>query len=144
MLRNFAVVVLGLFVGMLVNMVVVQINMALFPFPPEVDVNDPVALGRAIATMPAAAWPLVFVAHLGQSFVGAWVAARLATRKPHRLALAVGPLSLAAGIANAVMLSLPAWTWIEMPLYLLVAWFAGKLAGKPRAEAEQTSATDDA
>jgi hypothetical protein len=47
----------------------------------------------------------------------------------------VGALSLAGGIANAVMLSPPAWTLIEMPLYLVVAWLAGKQVEKSRAGA---------
>ncbi len=41
--------------------------------------------------------------------------------------LIVGVLSLAGGIANAIMRSTPAWTWIEMPLYLVVAWLAGRM-----------------
>ena len=39
----------------------------------------------------------------------------------------VGGLSLAAGIANQLMLSAPAWTWIEIPFYLVFAWLAGRL-----------------
>ncbi len=43
------------------------------------------------------------------------------------LAMIVGVLSLAGGIANAIMLSAPVWTWIEMPFYLVVAWLAGRI-----------------
>ena len=45
----------------------------------------------------------------------------------------VGGFTLAGGIVNAVMLSPPAWTLIEMPLYLVVAWLAGKQVEKSRA-----------
>ena len=55
------------------------------------------------------------------------MAARIGASKQLILALIVGGLSLAGGVANALMLSLPAWTWIEMPFYLVVAWLAGKL-----------------
>ena len=63
------------------------------------------------------------------------VAARLGVSRPVLLAMIVGALSLAGGIANAVMLSPPAWTLIEMPLYLVVAWLAGKQVEKSRAGA---------
>ncbi len=69
----------------------------------------------------------MIAAHLGQAFVGGWVAARLGASRRMMLAMIVGVLSLAGGIANAIMLSTPMWTWIEMPLYLVVAWLAGRM-----------------
>lgn len=81
----------------------------------------------AIQGMHAAAWILVFAAHLGQAFVGGWVAARLGGFHWMMLAMIVGVLSLAGGIVNAAMLSSPVWTWIEMPFYLVVAWLAGRM-----------------
>ncbi len=39
----------------------------------------------------------------------------------------VGALSLAGGVMNAIQLSTPVWTWIEMPFYLVVAWIAGRM-----------------
>ena len=41
---------------------------------------------------------MVLAAHLGQSFVGGWVAARLGSSKPMLLAMIVGLASLAGGI----------------------------------------------
>jgi hypothetical protein len=87
-----------------------------------------------IQSMPAAAWILVFAAHLGQAFVGGWVAARLGASHRMILAMTVGVLSLAGGIANAVMLASPLWTWIEMPFYPLVAWLAGRMELARRAK----------
>ena len=69
----------------------------------------------------------MFAAHLGQAFVGGWVAARLGASRWMMLAMIVGVLSLAGGIANALMLSAPVWTWIEMPFYPVVAWLAGRM-----------------
>lgn len=45
----------------------------------------------------------------------------------------VGVLSLAGGIMNAIQLSTPTWTWFEMPLYLCVAWLAGRMVTRSRA-----------
>lgn len=132
MWRNIGAVVLGLVVGMIVNMVILQINSLLFPLPEGLDPTDYDALKSAMESQPPLAWIGVIAAHLGQAFVGGWVAARLGASRPVLLALIVGGLSLAGGIANAVMLSTPAWTWIEMPLYLVVAWLAGKQVERSR------------
>lgn len=127
MLRNIGAVIAGLLVGMLVNILVVQLNFAFFPLPAGVEMSDTEQMKNVIAQMPPAAWILVFAAHLLQAFVGGWVAARLGASHRMVLAMIVGFLSLAGGVANAVMLSLPAWAWIEMPLYLVVAWLAGRM-----------------
>ena len=126
MLRNVGAVIAGLVVGMFVNLALVQLNTVLFPLPAGVDLADSAQMRDAIQDLPAAAWILVFAAHLSQSFVGAWVAARLGASHWMTLAMIVGVVSLGAGIANAMMLSAPAWTWLEMPFYLVVAWMAGR------------------
>ena len=127
MLRNIAAVIAGLVVGMIVNLALIQLNTVFFPLPDGVDMTDTAKREDAIQGMPAASWTLVFAAHLGQAFVGGWVAARLGASRRMVLAMIVGVLSLAGGIANAVMLSAPVWTWIEMPFYPLVAWLAGRM-----------------
>lgn len=135
MWRNLGAIILGLIVGMIVNLLVLQLNSLVFPLPEGTDASDYDALRVAMQSQPALAWVGVVLAHLGQAFIGGWVAARLGVSRPVLLALIVGGLSLAGGIANAVMLSTPAWTWIEMPLYLVVAWVAGKQVERSRAAA---------
>ena len=78
---------------------------------------------------------MVLVAHLGQSFVGGWVAARLSSSHAMALAMIIGVLSLAGGIANMVQIPGPTWLMIELPLYLVVAWLAGRIELKRRAAA---------
>jgi hypothetical protein len=132
MLRNIGAVIAGLLVGMIVNMLCIQLNMVFFPLPEGVSLADQEAMKAAVANAPTASWIGVIVAHLGQAFVGGWVAARLGASRPILLAMIVGVLSLAGGLANAIMMATPAWTWIEMPLYLLVAWFAGRIEARRR------------
>lgn len=132
MIRNILAVIAGLAAGMVLNMVLVMVNASLF-LPAGVDMADAEQMKQAIRNMPATAWILVFVAHLGQAFVGGWVAARLGKSHPMTLAMIVGVISLVGGIINAISLSSPAWTWIEMPLYLLAAWFAGRIEVTRRA-----------
>lgn len=132
MIRNVFAVIAGLAAGMVLNMILVMVNASLF-LPDGVDMADPEQVKQAIVDMPPAAWILVFAAHLGQAFVGGWVAARLGKSHPMTLALIVGVITLVGGVLNAISLSSPAWTWIEMPLYLVAAWFAGRIEVDRRA-----------
>ncbi len=88
-----------------------------------------------VAGLPVAALLFVIVAHLSQAFVGGWVAARLGRSHPMRLALIVGGLTLLGGVFNAINISAPAWMWIEMPLYLVVAAGAGRAEVRRRTQA---------
>ncbi len=133
MLRNIAAVIAGLVVGMIVNLALIQLNTVFFPLPDGVDMTNTAQMKDVIQGMPAAAWILVIAAHLGQAFVGGWVAARLGASRRMMLAIIVGLLSLAGGIANALMLAAPVWTWIEMPFYPVVAWLAGRMEPARRA-----------
>ena len=144
MLRNIGAVIAGLVAGMVVNLVLVQANTLVFPLPDGVNMTDTEQMRDAIAGLPASAWILVFVAHLGQAFVGGWLAARLGASHPMVLAMIVGVLSLGAGVANTLMLSAPAWTWIEMPLYLVAAWLAGRIESARRGSPTEAPAPQPA
>ena len=127
MIRNILSVLAGLAAGMAVNMGFVIANGILFPAPEEFDWQDAAMASEYFATLPALAFALVLTAHLGQAFVGGWVAAKISETNPMSVALTVGALTLVAGVINMMNMPLPGWMWIEMPLYLLVAWLAGKI-----------------
>lgn len=136
MLRNIGAVLLGLIVGSVLNMAVVLLNSyVLFPMPEGVSFEDPVAFGEYIGGLPAAAFVLVIVAHLLQAGVGGWVAARMGKSRPVLLAMIVGVLTLLGGAMNAAQLPLPTWTYVEFPLYLVVAYGAGFLEQQRRLKA---------
>jgi hypothetical protein len=133
MLRNVGAVLAGLVVGGVLNMLVLQVNTAiLFPAPPGTDLADPAALGAYMATLPVTAFLVVVLAHQLQAFVGGWVAARLGTA-PVALALVVGALSALGGLGTLLLIPAPAWMWLELPLYFVVAWAAGALEVRRRA-----------
>ena len=134
MIRDVAAVVVGLIVGMAVNIALVNLNLVLFPMPEGVTFEDAEGLATYMTTLPLQAFLLIIVAHLGQAFVGGWVAARISTDRPMAVALIVGGLSLAGGVANMMMMPLPWWMWMEIPLYLVVAWIAGNLVLQCRAK----------
>jgi nitrate/nitrite transporter NarK len=134
MIRNILAVVVGLAVGMAVNMALVLLNAyVLYPMPEGTSMQDPEQLNAYIATLPIAAFLVVLAAHLGQSFFGGWTAARLGASRPMMLAMIVGVLSLIGGCINMTTVDVPEWMYVELPLYLVVAWFAGRLEVKRRA-----------
>ncbi|MFT4539048.1 MAG: hypothetical protein ACI841_003348 [Planctomycetota bacterium] len=136
MVKNIIAVIVGLVVGMAVNMGLIMLNAyVLFPMPEGTDMQDPEQMNAYIETLPTHAFFVVLAAHLGQSFFGGWTAARLGSSRPMLLAMILGLLSLAGGIANMMTIKGPAWFYIELPLYLVVAWLAGRMEVKRRAAA---------
>ena len=128
MIRNIIAVVVGVIVGMVFNMAVVILNTAvLFPVPEGFNWNDPDAVGAYFTDLPLTAFLVVLVAHLGQAFFGGLVAALISRNAAMTVAMIIGVLSMLAGIANMMMVPNPAWMWIEVPLYLVAAWFAGRI-----------------
>ena len=127
MLRNIFAVFIGIALGMALNMALIQLNsLVLFPMPPGTDMNNPEHFNAYIASLPSAAFIVVLLAHLGQSFVGAWVAARLGASHRMALAMIVGTVALIGGVMAMMLIDGPDWLMIELPLYLVVAWIAGR------------------
>ena len=127
-------VIVGLFIGGTVNLGTGMLNVLIFPMPDGVSWNDSEAINEWIKDLPQSAFILVLVAHVSQAFVGGFVAALIAKRNMMCVAIAVGVLSLAAGIMNLLMIPAPSWLWVEMPLYLVAAWVAGKLVVSMRSK----------
>ncbi len=127
MIRNIGAVFAGLVVGSFANMAVIIAMTLIWPLPEGVDMSNPEQMEPYIASLPAVAWLCAMVAHLLQAFVGGGVAAKLGGSHPVRLALIVGGLTMLGGVMNAINLSAPLWMWIEMPLYFVVAYGAGRL-----------------
>lgn len=132
MLRNLIAVVVGMLAGMAVNMSLVLLAMFLYPMPEGVDFSDSEAMPAYFATIPATGFLIVLAAHLGQSFFGGLVAALLSSDRPRVMALIIGGLTLIGGVANLIKLPHPLWMWLEVPGYLLTAWFAASLAIRVR------------
>ncbi|MGH9371321.1 MAG: hypothetical protein ACRD15_07315, partial [Vicinamibacterales bacterium] len=69
--------------------------------------TDPTAIRAHVAQLPLGAFLFVLGAWSLGSFLGAWLAARLAPRKQLAHGLIVGAPFLAASVANLVMLPHP-------------------------------------
>lgn len=131
LIRNIAAVVVGLVLGGIINWYIGILNTQIFPLPEGETflslMEDSEALKAWIESLPQTAFILVLVAHLSQAFFGGYIAALISKRNVMCAALVVGGVSLLAGLMNMASIPAPLWLWVEMPLYLLVAWYASKL-----------------
>jgi len=125
--RDIFAVLVGWIVVMAAKMAFDFLSVALYPMPDGVTFNDKEGFSADIETLPLTAFLIVLVAHLSQAFFGALVAAKISRKRPMVVAMIIGVLSLIGGYINMQNIPLPTWMWIEMPLYLVAAWFAASL-----------------
>ncbi len=133
MLRNIGAVVLGLVLGMAINMGLILANMSLFPGPEGLDFNDTQAMADYVGGLPTQAMFLPMLAHVAQAACGGWVAARLGASHVQVLAMIVGVLTVVGSVMNFVQLPSPIWMWAEVPLELGFGWAVGTLELRRRA-----------
>lgn len=127
MIRNICAVLVGLIAGMALNMAIIMLDTLLYPMPEGVSFEDKEGMAAYIESLPVIALLIVMLAHLGQAFVGGWIAAIISRNSSMVVAMIVGVLTLLGGLYNMSTLPLPAWMWIEVPLYLVAAWAAARL-----------------
>lgn len=135
MLRNVLGVVVGLLVGSMANMLLISLNGMLFTIPEGVEPGDQEAFRAYVAGLPVTGFLLVFLAHFSQVFVGGLVAAKIGRAAPRTLVGIIGAFTVAGSLMTNLSIQPPAWTWIEIPLYLPVIWGTVRLAEKMRGEA---------
>lgn len=132
--RNILAVLLGAFLGGLVNMLLVVVGPQVIPPPPGVDMGDMKSLTSGAHLLEPRHFLFPFLAHALGTFTGA-LAANLfgSTRRPV-MAFIVGAIFLAGGIAASFMVPAPGW-FIALDLvmaYLPMAWLAARLGSKIR------------
>jgi hypothetical protein len=127
MWRNILALITGIVLSIGFNLLLTSVSGVLYPPPAMMDLNDPGAFAKHVASLPPLAIILVLIAHIGGAFAGAVVAARMAVSTPMKWALTVGAIALVGGLLNLVMIQHPVWMWAELPFYLLAAWAGGRL-----------------
>ena len=131
-LRNVSALIIGLAVGSICNLALIEVNAWFFAPSAPLESGSREAFNAYLRSLPDQAFILVVLAHLSQAFVGGWVAARLAASNPQRMALTIGIISFLGGAMALMLMDGPAWLAVELPLYLLVAVWAGRLEANRR------------
>lgn len=133
--RNVLAVLAGIGIGSVVNMGLVMAGPALIPSPGGADVTTVEGLRASIHLFEPKHFLFPFLAHAIGTLVGAFVAARFGVGHPRRLAMVVGLVFLAGGIANVLMLPSPLWfTVLDLAgAYIPMAHLGARLATQDRA-----------
>lgn len=111
MIRNILGIVAGLAVAVLAVMVVQALGHQLYPYPADVDLNDPEQIARVFPTVPVAAKLFVVAAWFLGALAGAAVAKSIIGRDWAAWTIAV--LIACAGIMNLFIIPHPVWMQIS-------------------------------
>ncbi len=128
-IKNILALILGLVIGSAVNMGVIMISGSIIPPPDGADVTTMDGLKESIHLFQPKHFIFPFLAHALGTFIGAIVAAFIATTHKMKFALAIGVFFLIGGIVNIVMLLSPTW-FIVLDLvgaYIPMAWLGWKI-----------------
>jgi len=129
-LRSIGAVIAGLVVTFLLVFASEGISHKIFPPPPGMNMSDMVQVKAFVATLPLSALLIVLTGWLIATFVGTWVATKIA-RGPIA-GFILGALLLAVGIANAFIIPQPLWFSITSFVIYIGATVVGVRAGMVR------------
>lgn len=133
LLRNSTAIIAGVVIGSLVNMAIIMVSGSIINAPAGVDMSTEEGLKAGMPLLQPKHFIFPFLAHAIGTFVGAYIAARIATKKII-FAMVIGLFFLAGGVSMVMMLPSPIWfTMVDLAgAYLPVAYFAGRIAYGPR------------
>lgn len=131
-LKNIVAVVVGIVVGSIVNMAIISISGSIIPAPDGADVTTMDGLKNSMHLFEPKHFIFPFLAHALGTFVGAFLAAKIAANHKMKFAYGIGFFFLLGGIANVFLLPSPTWfTLFDLiGAYLPMAFLGGKLATK--------------
>lgn len=129
-LRNIAAVIAGVLVGSAINMSLINISGSIIPPPAGADVTTPEGLKAVIHLFEFKHYIFPFLAHAFGTFMGAIIAAFVATTHKMKFALGIGAFFFIGGIAACFMIpaTVP-FMIVDLTLaYFPMAYLGGKLA----------------
>jgi hypothetical protein len=143
-LRNIIAVVVGVAVGMVVNMSLVNAGHSMYPVA-GLDPNDMEAMKAIFPTLEAKYFIFPFLAHALGTLVGAFVVAFIAATHKMKFAISVGCFFLLGGIIMSFMIGGPMW-FVAVDIifaYIPMAWLGGKIAFKFSKEENNNDFSDE-
>lgn len=127
--KNTLAVIIGLFVGSVVNMAIILMSGSVIPPPKGADVTTMEGLKATMHLFEPRHFIFPFLAHAIGTFAGAATTAVIAATNKTQLSLAIGAFFLIGGIVNVCTLPSPIWYNIidVVFAYLPMAYLAGKV-----------------
>ncbi|MBJ7575264.1 hypothetical protein [Luteimonas sp. MC1828] len=128
-LHLIAATIVGLIVGSVVNMGLINLGASVMPMPGGADTTTVEGLKASLPLFEPRHFTFPFLAHALGTLAGAIVATLLAPGRTSGPAWVVGVAFLVGGIASVVMLPAPVWfSALDLLLaYLPMAWLGHRL-----------------
>ena len=128
-LKNLVAVLAGIVIGGVVNTALIMLSPSLIPPPAGVDVSDAESLRQSIHLFEPRHFVMPFLAHALGTLAGALAAYLIAITHKRAIALAIGVVFLAGGVAASFMIPAPTW-FIALDLlvaYIPMAWLGAQV-----------------
>lgn len=131
-IKNILAVATGVIIGSIVNMAFIIISGHIIPPPDGADLTTEEGLKASMHLMEPKHFLFPFLAHAVGTFVGAFLAVKIAAKHKFRFAMAISIAFLVGGIMNVMMLPSPIWFTILdlVGAYLPMGYLAWKLGEK--------------
>jgi len=128
--RNILAVIVGLIIGMVVNMGLVTLGPSIFPPPSGADITTIDGLKASMLLFEPKNFLFPFLGHALGTLVGAFIAAKLAVSYSMRCAMIIGFVFLLGGVMMVYQVGGPMWFILADLLlaYLPMAYLGGLLA----------------
>ena len=132
--RNIVAAIVGLVVGSLVNIGLVNIGPSVVPLPEGADVTTMENLRDSMKLFTPVNFIFPFLAHALGTLTGAFVAAKLAVSHHMKFAFGIGVCFLIGGATAVSMLGGPMWFNVSdlVLAYIPMGFLGGILAGGTR------------
>lgn len=130
--RNILAVILGFVIGSVVNMAVIAAGHAIMPPPAGFDGTSMEGVASTIHLLKPIDFVVPFLAHSLGPLVGVLAAMFIAVSSRKTIAIILGVLFLAGGIAANIIIPAPIWYRVVDVLlaYVPMAFLGRKLSGK--------------
>ena len=127
--RNILAVIIGWFIGSIVNMGLINYGYSVFPLE-GVDTNDMEALAAIMPHLDSQFFIFPFLAHALGTLVGSIIAGLIAASYRMKFSYSIGGLFLIGGITMAYLLPSPlCFSVIDLLFaYIPMAWLGGRIA----------------
>ena len=130
--RNVLAVIMGIVLGSVVNMGIINLQYSFIALPEGVDVTNTESLKSSMHLFEPKHFIFPFLAHAIGTLGGAYLAARIAASHKMNIALGIGIFFLIGGISMVFLIPSPIWFAIlDLSLaYIPMGWLSGRLAAK--------------
>ena len=136
--RNVLAVIVGIVVGSVANLGLVNIGMFVVPLPKGADVSTMEGLRESMKLFTPMNFLFPFLAHAVGTLAGAFVAAKLAASHHAKFAIGIGAFFLLGGITMVAMCGGPMWFIVSdlVLAYIPMGVLGGILAGGKKSQTE--------